>query len=336
MPDHAETPNVFLDTQVFDNHQYDLSSPYIKRLVRLVNAGLVNLFLTTVTLGEVEASILKALKGPPFEGLFTPVSEDEIHHAMREQFHSLLTVCRAIVLRLDGVSAENVFKSYFAQRPPFGSGGKKNEFPDAFAAAALHLWCEQNEGQKMYVVTEDEDWKGVCRSPLIYRPRLVELLADFADSVVSTSIKDALVEQENELRERIREEFDNMDFFFTDLTTADVEGVEGAEIEIGPMHVVETKDGFAIVSIDCTIDFTVLIIAEDEESAIYDSETKIITHPHSQTGTYHARFSKLVDINIMYDVKNPEQVTLESVEFDDPSIAIDPDKVDFHTDEDGE
>src|SRR6266404_2379441 len=53
MPDNAETSNVSLDTQVFDAHQLDLSSPNLKRLGRLGAAGTIQLLLTSVTEGEV-------------------------------------------------------------------------------------------------------------------------------------------------------------------------------------------------------------------------------------------------------------------------------------------
>jgi hypothetical protein len=72
MPDKAETPNVFLDTEVFDQHEYDLSSPYFKRLIRLVNSGAVKLFLTTVTVGEIQDHIDERAK----QGLRLTVSQD--------------------------------------------------------------------------------------------------------------------------------------------------------------------------------------------------------------------------------------------------------------------
>ena len=53
MADSAETPNVFLDTEVFRAHQLDFQSPNIRRLVRLAVEGPVRLLLTMVTKGEV-------------------------------------------------------------------------------------------------------------------------------------------------------------------------------------------------------------------------------------------------------------------------------------------
>ena len=54
MPDTAVTPNVFLDTEVFDQQGLDFKSRNFVRLIYLATAGKVKLFLTTVTEKEIK------------------------------------------------------------------------------------------------------------------------------------------------------------------------------------------------------------------------------------------------------------------------------------------
>ena len=57
MPDNALTPNVFIDTEVFDAQGLDFASANFIRLTRLAMAGKIKLFLTTITQKEIDRHI---------------------------------------------------------------------------------------------------------------------------------------------------------------------------------------------------------------------------------------------------------------------------------------
>jgi hypothetical protein len=57
MADSAATNNVFLDTEVFDGHRFDLGNSGFRRLVRLAADGPVRVLLTTVTVSEIRSHI---------------------------------------------------------------------------------------------------------------------------------------------------------------------------------------------------------------------------------------------------------------------------------------
>ncbi len=59
------------------------------------------------------------------------------------------------------VPTATIFDSYFAGEPPFGTGRKKNEFPDALALHALEKRASQ-EGIWILVVSNDGDWRAYC------------------------------------------------------------------------------------------------------------------------------------------------------------------------------
>src|SRR5262249_33487925 len=143
-------------------------------------------------------------------------------------------------------------------------------------ASALHRWCDQS-GQKMYVVTGDEDWTGLCSDggPLILRSRIIELLEEFTDSLVSPSIKDALVEHDD-LKGRIFVEFTLLDFYSPDRPNLNVEDFDFIEVKVETAHILEAKDGEATASIDCLIDFSLTITPDDVETNTFGSEVKLL------------------------------------------------------------
>lgn len=59
------------------------------------------------------------------------------------------------------VDTSKIFNSYFAKEPPFGSGKKKDEFPDALALNALEETAKQR-GTGVLVVSKDGDWRAFC------------------------------------------------------------------------------------------------------------------------------------------------------------------------------
>ena len=66
------------------------------------------------------------------------------------------------------VETATLFAGYFAGDPPFGSGPKKNEFPDALALHALERAAAKRSGG-ILVVSKDGDWRAFCeRSGWLY------------------------------------------------------------------------------------------------------------------------------------------------------------------------
>ena len=59
------------------------------------------------------------------------------------------------------VDTATIFKAYFGGDPPFGTGAKKSEFPDALALNAIERAAEQR-GKGIIVVSKDGDWQAFC------------------------------------------------------------------------------------------------------------------------------------------------------------------------------
>lgn len=59
------------------------------------------------------------------------------------------------------VDTATLFSAYFGGSPPFGTGAKKSEFPDALALFALERVAEDRK-KGIIVVSKDGDWQSYC------------------------------------------------------------------------------------------------------------------------------------------------------------------------------
>ena len=348
MADSAVTPYVFLDTDVFRTHQLDFQSPNIYRLVRLAVEGPLCLLLTTVTKGEVMddlkerareaikqlkevrrlSSTMRKIMPEEYVQVIEDVKRGAAITALQKEFDDFIVEIGATVLDLHGVSADDIFKKYFAGTPPFGGQGdnKKVEFPDAFACCALEAWSAANENAKIYVVSNDADWKSMCacNPALISVPRLDELLQHFTDTEISFAIKKGLEEQRDELLEMIRDEAENLVVYVGGdmLIDGEIDSHEIIDVDIEEFNVVEIKDGEASVSVSCQVVLSAEVVADDPDSGIYDHETKDMHYVFRMAGMVARTVDKTAEVTVKYDKVNPEQITIETVEFDDSNVEL--------------
>lgn len=358
MPDSAATPNVFLDTEVFDSHQLDFTSPNLRRLVRLAVAGNVHLLLTTVTVAEVKAHldkhakeafkqvknyrrispIVKKMLPPEAQEAFASADEETFRTKLHGEFDRFLSDANAVVLSVDRVSPEMIFKDYFALNAPFAEGAKKSEFPDAFASAALQAWCKGNDNATLYVVSDDKDWKRMCHgnAAFLQVSELSGLLEKFADSVLVTAIKEGLDGKREQLKKILDEKIPELEFYTSDtwLPGAEVNDVEKAEISLDDFHVVEAKDGSATAIVHCTLDYQVSVTANDPDSAIYDHETKDVLYIHHLSGSVCREDYITATVSLTYDSKHPENITIQEAEFEDCVVDVDVEQGELALDDD--
>lgn len=76
------------------------------------------------------------------------------------QFDEFCKQTKAMHLPAKGLDVAAVLDDYFEQKPPFGEGKKKSEFPDAFTAQLLINW-RAGRSRKVIVVSGDRDWAAI-------------------------------------------------------------------------------------------------------------------------------------------------------------------------------
>jgi PIN domain len=358
MPDSNQTKNVFLDTEIFDHHQLDFGSPNVRRLARLAAAGVLKLFFTVVTEKEIRrhidkkaADIIKSVKNYRRIGRIAnkyipaeliqaleSINEEMVRTGLHTEFDDFLTETRAEVLPLNA-SLEELFEKYDKQEPPFGPGEKKKEFPDAVAVATLVNWSKANGNEKIYAVGDDGDWRRTCRAEplLLHVADLPGLLELFADSVLVTTIKAALEAENDELITEMKTKAENFDVYVDDsVPDGEVDAYDCTDINIMGMHVVEAKDGIAIITCECDLVFRIDACADDPDSGIYDHEDKTMHYVYRMSGRITREYEHEATVKVKYDPDHPDDIELLDITFENPEINISFDEGELQRDDDFE
>lgn len=138
-----------------------------------------------------------------------------------------------------------VFDDYFAGNPPFGSGAKKNEFPDAIALSALEVEAERRNTHFL-LVSKDGDWRKSCvRSERLHLVPELERALDLinAPSVVLKETVQSWLEEGHDGRGEVRgllsNEIKRVDFSVTGNATS---GEMEADVYAGELKEVMWPD----------------------------------------------------------------------------------------------
>ena len=289
---NLETKNVFIDTEAFEASNFNFQSTVFKELVRLSQAALVSVVLTTVTESEILAHIEQRVhdaflalekfrsKGRMLKNvnaldpLFQNFDEQKAFAEVREKFEKFLAEADVTILDLDNTDADSIFKKYFDKKPPFGDAKKKYEFPDAFAQEALSDWCAENKS-KMYVVSADPDWQSLKGNKALIPIAKLQEFVGLAVKDEAEELTNAVLRQYRanlaKVETAIKEEFANCGFYTEDVD-GDVNEVTVTRLQLGDPQILEIDDVSATISVPVDLDYTADVSYEDDDEGIWDSE----------------------------------------------------------------
>lgn len=358
MADSAATNNVFLDTEVFDCHQFDFGALSFCRLVRLAADGPMRVLLTTVTVSEIRKHIdehaEKAFKQvetfrrilPLTRSVVTPdlhqalsgTTAEEFRQSLHRSFDNFLTETKATIVSVDGVSPEAIFKAYFEVKPPFGDGAKKSEFPDAFASAALRAWVAENGNSSIYIVSNDKDWRRLCQdeAAFIHQSQLSELLEKYADSELVSYIREAITERLAELKDKLDAAAKELYYYSSDGVEAEIEEPDDVDVTIDDFHVIEAKDGQATISLSCSLHYAVTITDDDPDSGWTDPDDGERRFVYRRSGTVEGEDEIEATLTMQYDQAHPDQVELGTVTFAQQELHVSFEDSDLSRDDDND
>lgn len=343
MADIAATKNVFLDTEVFDCHQLALDASSFRRLIRLAVEGNVRVLLTSVTVSEIRAHIgqhaeksykqvetyrrilptAREVITPEMHAALSGATAEQFRQSLLQAFDRFLSETKAIVLSVDGVSSEAIFKDYFECNPPFGEGDKKFEFPDAFTAAALKVWA-QEERESIFIVSNDRDWRRVCQKEeaFIHQGQLGELLEKFADSEVVSFLREGFSGRLEEVKALLDAEAKSLYFFSSDGVEPEIEEPDDVDISIDDFHIIEAEHGEATVSVTCTLHYAVTVVDSDPDSGYTDPDDGDRRYVYRRSGSVEGDVELEAKVTLQYDPEEPDQVTFETVSFAQQDVDV--------------
>lgn len=188
-----------LDTSIFDEKKLQLSSNPLQAIAGL-KGKLVSFILSGTVAqevrGHIETAAFEVLQGARREigkALFAFGTENPTRDELIDQITGGLSTSETAEKRfgdfvtntgcevLDDtamVDVATLFEAYFGQRPPFGPGKKKSEFPDALALNSLEKTALAR-GISILVVSKDGDWTAFCKdSQVLYLVSEVEKALD--------------------------------------------------------------------------------------------------------------------------------------------------------------
>jgi hypothetical protein len=188
---------VFVDTQVFRQARFAVSTPSFAKLCELCEARKLNLLTTEITRREIDANIFevaseiqKALRkaadiitslGQPEILIFgipaNKLTEDDLVKVLAKQVNDFFEKSQVEQVELPRNTLAKVIDLFFKKQPPF-SAKKKSEFPDAFVLEALKSKAGIND-EIVYVVSDDPDFANACNQPS--HLECIETLPHFLD-----------------------------------------------------------------------------------------------------------------------------------------------------------
>ncbi|SEO05288.1 hypothetical protein SAMN04488134_103231 [Amphibacillus marinus] len=288
--------NVFVDTQVFIQKNFDFSNELFKRLIDAVEDDLISVYLTEVVKKEIEskihgnvyetvnnsqkkfikeAKILRNLE--EYKNIFNIANAlDCISDSLIKQFEQFLGDVDAVIIPIDDISPTLIFEKYFRAEPPF-SNKKKDEFPDAFSLIAIQRWAE-TEGEGVSIISNDQDLKCFCDNieKLSFEPSLESFFNsltknDSYNHKFIVSVYDANYEimQENVLKSIEKHEFrlSNEDGDVNKVSINDV------ELDEDPYIIeIEKDEGIATIAFNAVISLHAEVSYIDYASSPYDKE----------------------------------------------------------------
>lgn len=295
-----KTRNIYIDTEAFVASNY-FQSENLKRLSEFAKAGVVKLFITEITKREIIDNAASSLAEAVHEinefkkkiagkrvlkniahfkpYLDLPKLELNAQFAqIAQDLDTFILESRIQVIPYETADLNEVVSNYFTQAKPFGPGKKKHEFPDAIVVSSLKHWCSRS-GEKMYLISGDNDMKGLGINSLLSIDSLKDMLnlinkQNSADELARMHLIDRAFEQFKEtIIKEIEQKFEEklIDELGFDISLDDVE-VE--EITLFPYSVVEDRvvEGQTTIQLDYDVHFSATVIYQDYSFGFYDRE----------------------------------------------------------------
>ncbi len=290
-----ETRKVFIDTQYFVKSNFNFSSRSFVTLQELCKKNELQYILTSVVEQEVEskielsikdalsslqsfrkkANILSTIDDPLLSSFFNDVKEEDIYEKANAIFHGYNKECKYKYVEADKIDPEELLDLYFCKKPPFGDGKKKAEFPDAISLLSIESILD--EGEKIYVVSDDQDLKSYCtdNQQLIAVDSLEKLLDmyNLHTNALTVQVKEYLEKAIGEIKNRVSdyisgcEVYNSSSWDDADVTRFYVNNVGDFEI-----NVIEISDEECKFNFDVQVDIYVEVTGPDFTNGMYDRE----------------------------------------------------------------
>lgn len=329
---------IFIDTSIFESNNF-LESKRIKEVYKLAEKGNIKIVLPELTYDEIinriSKNILEASQrfkkyrndtrvlrnvdslSDKFELFDHEKAQNEFVIKLETQFHQ----SNVEIVEYPTLNIKDIFRSYFEKRFPFGSGGKKSEFPDAFALKSIELWAEEN-ALKVLAFSKDNDM-------LNYKSPHLEIIKDF-DLWLSNKIKEIegkyhqkrLDEIDNIIKnksERIQEEvvnwvkdqLDDISKYYEYSNYLEVHDLSIVDVktDIEDYNITNISEDLISVELKMYLNYKVEIIIDDEDYMIKDYDTKEWLFMESKPVLIDE--IRYIDVELVFEIEPDDETVYE-------------------------
>ena len=329
---------MFIDTSIFVSQNYDYAGPVFKNIARLSNARKTDIFVTDIILLEIQnnldkeisktddaflkvrkdARVLKNLGAEHVDKIFPKLDKLHITKKLKKKLSGFLEQARVTVIPASNSSIDTVFAKYFSGEPPFGTGRKKSEFPDAFSMIAIEEWCKRKH-EKMYVVSKDKDIESYCRESrnLIFLDDLAKFIdnVETHDDYFASVVLEKISNNKQVVEDAISESFVDQDFWIAD-QEGDVNEVQVNDQHINDIYILKAEQNYAIVQIDVSTNYDADIAYGDTSTVLYGGEDGVYLPWESVDKTVEQNVDYVAILHVVYNEKDPTYFEVTHVDID--------------------
>ena len=328
------TPKIFLDANIVISAGKPPGGPELARVVDLVEAGLVTVVTTDLTISEVakkhtlnDFELIRDIGQPHFRkvveaatGVRLPeIKRAELKQKLNANYEAstkvMFTGMKAKTLVIDSVKPSIVLAAYAAGEGFFGDEGKKDQFPDAFAFECLKQ--DASEKEPVIIVSQDRDFvrpvEGATHITLV--ASLADLFAALGLQIEAPEIDNFLDDHKEELVEAVGRELANWGLE-GDVEDSEIDDATVTEVDIENATAFRpTEKGDPILVVARLAAKTVVSYTHpDWDNASYDSEDKVLI-PHDEvSGETETELQLDVSMSILVD-DDGEPAQIEELQF---------------------
>ena len=329
---------IFIDTSIFESNNF-IESKRIKEVYKLAEKGHIKVVLPELTYDEILNRVSKNVEEssqkfkkyrndtrilrniPSLSKKFEPFDNESAEKELKAILKEKFTDSDFEIIDYPTLNIEGIFKSYFEKKFPFGSGGKKNEFPDAFALKSVEIWAEENK-TKVLAFSKDNDM-------LNYQSEHLEIIQDFdlylSDKIkeiegashkkrldqIEDIIKNSPDKIQKEIKDWIESQLDDDTKYWDYSNYFEVHDLSIKEIEtdIEDYNITNISDEYISVEIRVWINYRVEIIIDDDEYMYKDDDTK--EWVFLETKPVIIDEIRYIDVDLIFDVDADDDTVYE-------------------------
>ncbi|REG87875.1 PIN domain-containing protein [Winogradskyella sediminis] len=202
---------------------------------------------------------------------------------LKNHFDSFLKEKNIEIISSEIANHNEVFKLYFDKKSPFGTGQKKDEFPDAFILNTIEHWCDINMSGA-FVISSDNDMLSYVSKSFEVINGIGQMLNVFVNAsnyykavygILSSNLNLAI----DELKESIDDYTDNFSILLYERLLSDPYYVELEyglgeilNFEVSSLIITSLEENLVQMDIRAKVDLQLPLTYNDLSMAHYDSE----------------------------------------------------------------